>query len=190
MSYILILISAIFVNNVVLAQFLGICPFLGVSKRISTAVGMTGAVTFVMVIATIVTYMVQKLVLDPFNLGYLQTLSFILIIAALVQMVEIILKKVSPPLYQALGVFLPLITTNCAVLGIAILTIQKDYNILESAVFAGATALGFGLALITFAGIREQLDLLDMPKGMKGTPISLLVAGILAMAFMGFAGLV
>ncbi len=190
MSYILILISAIFVNNVVLSQFLGICPFLGVSKRISTAIGMTGAVTFVMVIATIVTFLVQKLILVPFNIQFLQTISFILIIAALVQLVEIILKKVSPPLYQALGVFLPLITTNCAILGVAILTIQKDYNILEAVVFSGATALGFGLALITFAGIREQLDLLDLPKGMKGTPIALLVAGILAMAFMGFAGLV
>lgn len=190
MSYILILISAIFVNNVVLSQFLGICPFLGVSKRISTAIGMTGAVTFVMVIATIVTFLVQKLILVPFNIQFLQTISFILIIAALVQLVEIILKKVSPPLYQALGVFLPLITTNCAILGVAILTIQKDYNILEAVVFSGATALGFGLALITFAGIREQLDLLDLPKGMKGTTIALLVAGILAMAFMGFAGLV
>ena len=190
MSYILMLISAIFVNNVVLSQFLGICPFLGVSKRISTAIGMTGAVTFVMVIATIVTFLVQKLILVPFNIQFLQTISFILIIAALVQLVEIILKKVSPPLYQALGVFLPLITTNCAILGVAILTIQKDYNILEAVVFSGATALGFGLALITFAGIREQLDLLDLPKGMKGTPIALLVAGILAMAFMGFAGLV
>lgn len=190
MSYLLILISAIFVNNVVLSQFLGICPFLGVSKRISTALGMTGAVTFVMVIATIVTFLVQKLILDPFEIGFLQTISFILIIAALVQLVEIMLKKVSPPLYQALGVFLPLITTNCAILGVAILTIQKEYNLVESVVFAGATALGFGLALITFAGIREQLDLLDLPKGMKGTPIALLVAGILAMAFMGFAGLV
>ena len=190
MSYILLLISAILVNNVVLSQFLGICPFLGVSKRIPTAIGMTGAVTFVMVIATIVTFLVQKTILEPFNVQYLQTISFILIIAALLQMVEIILKKVSPPLYQALGVFLPLITTNCAVLGVAILTIQKDYNILEAVVFSGATALGFGLALVTFAGIREQLDLLDLPKGMKGTPIALLVAGILAMAFMGFAGLV
>ncbi|MGV8827100.1 MAG: electron transport complex subunit RsxA [Breznakibacter sp.] len=190
MSYILLFISAILVNNVVLSQFLGICPFLGVSKRISTALGMGGAVTFVIVIATIVTFLVQKTILVPFNIQYLQTISFILIIAALVQMVEIILKKVSPPLYQALGVFLPLITTNCAVLGVAILTIQKDYNILEAVVFSGATALGFGLALVTFAGIREQLDLLDLPKGMKGTPIALLVAGILAMAFMGFAGLV
>ncbi len=190
MSYLLLFISAIIVNNVVLTQFLGICPFLGVSKRISTAMGMSGAVTFVIVIATIVTYLVQKTILEPFNVQYLQTISFILIIAALVQMVEIILKKVSPPLYQALGVFLPLITTNCAVLGVAILTIQKDYNIVEAVVFSGATALGFGLALVTFAGIREQLELVELPKGMRGTPIALLVAGILAMAFMGFAGLV
>lgn len=190
MEYIIIIISAIFVNNIVLAQFLGICPFLGVSKKVSTAVGMTGAVTFVMVLATIVTYMIQKFVLDPFGIGFMQTISFILVIAALVQMVEIILKKVSPSLYQALGVFLPLITTNCAVLGVAIMVIQKDYNLVESVVFSAATAIGFGLALTIFAGIREHLDLLEMPKGMKGTPIALIVAGLLAMAFMGFAGIV
>lgn len=190
MEYVLIFISAIFVNNIVLAQFLGICPFLGVSKKISTGIGMTGAVTFVMVIATIVTYLIQKFVLDAFNIGFLQTITFILVIASLVQLVEIILKKVSPPLYQALGVFLPLITTNCAILGVAIMTIQKDFNLLESVAFATANAIGFGLALIIFAGIREQLDLVDLPKGMKGTPIALLVAGILALAFMGFAGMV
>ncbi len=190
MEYVLIFISAIFVNNIVLAQFLGICPFLGVSKKISTGIGMTGAVTFVMVIATIVTYLVQKFVLDAFDVGYLQTISFILVIASLVQLVEIILKKVSPPLYQALGVFLPLITTNCAILGVAIMTIQKDLNLLEAVAFSTATAIGFGLALIIFAGIREQLELVDLPKGMKGTPIALLVAGILALAFMGFAGMV
>ncbi len=190
MEYVLIFISAIFVNNIILAQFLGICPFLGVSKKISTGIGMTGAVTFVMVIATIVTYLIQKFVLDAFNVGYLQTITFILVIAALVQLVEIILKKVSPPLYQALGVFLPLITTNCAILGVAIMTIQKDFNLLEAVVFATSTAIGFGLALIIFAGIREQLELVDLPKGMKGTPIALLVAGILALAFMGFAGMV
>ncbi len=190
MEYVLIIISAIFVNNIVLNQFLGICPFLGVSKKISTAIGMTGAVTFVMVIATIVTYLIQKLVLDPFGIAYLQTISFILIIAALVQLVEIILKKVSPPLYQALGVFLPLITTNCAILGVAIMTIQKDFNLVEAVVFAASTAIGFGLALVTFAGIREQLDLMDIPKGMKGTPIALVVAGLLALAFMGFSGIV
>lgn len=190
MTYILIFISAIFVNNIVLAQFLGICPFLGVSKKIDTAIGMTGAVTFVMVIATIVTYLIQKYVLDAFGIGFMQTITFILVIASLVQLVEIVLKKVSPPLYQALGVFLPLITTNCAILGVAIMTIQRDYNLLESVVFSFSTAIGFGLALILFAGLREQLDLVDMPKGMKGTPIALVVAGLLALAFMGFAGIV
>lgn len=190
MSYFLIIISAIFVNNIVLAQFLGICPFLGVSKRISTGIGMTGAVTFVMVIATIVTWLVQDLILIPFGITYLQTISFILIIASLVQLVEIVLKKVSPPLYQALGVFLPLITTNCAILGVAIMTVSKEFNILEAVVFSTASAIGFGLALITFAGIREQLDLMKIPKGMQGAPIALVVAGILALAFMGFAGMV
>ncbi len=190
MEYILLFISAIFVNNIVLSQFLGICPFLGVSKKVSTAIGMTGAVTFVMILATIVTYIIQKTVLDPFEIGYMQTIVYILIIAALVQMVEIILKKVSPALYQALGVFLPLITTNCAVLGVAIMVIKKNFNLLESIVYAGSTALGFGLALIIFAGIREQLALLPVPKGMRGAPIALLTAGLLAMAFMGFSGLV
>jgi len=190
MEYLLIIISAVFVHNIVLTQFLGICPFLGVSKRISTAVGMAGAVTFVMVLATIVTYLIQKNVLEPLNIGYLQTISFILIIASLVQLVEIILKKVSPALYQALGVFLPLITTNCAILGVAILTIQTELNLMQSVVFAMANALGFGLALVLFAGLREHLDLINIPKGLKGTPIALIVAGILAMAFMGFSGLV
>ena len=190
MTYILIFISAVFVNNIVLSQFLGICPFPGVSKKIDTALGMSGAVAFVMTIATIITYIIQKTVLEPFNIGFLQTITFILIIAALVQMVEIILKKVSPALYQALGVFLPLITTNCAILGVAIMVIQKDFNLLESVVFAISTAIGFGLALVLFAGIREQLSLIKLPKGMEGTPISLVTAGLLAMAFMGFAGIV
>ena len=190
MTYILIFISAVFVNNIVLSQFLGICPFLGVSKKIDTALGMSGAVAFVMTIATIITYIIQKTVLAPFNIGFLQTITFILIIAALVQMVEIILKKVSPALYQALGVFLPLITTNCTILGVAIMVIQKDFNLLESVVFAISTAIGFGLALVLFAGIREQLSLIKLPKGMEGTPISLVTAGLLAMAFMGFAGIV
>jgi Na+-translocating ferredoxin:NAD+ oxidoreductase subunit A len=190
MNYFVIIISAILVNNIVLMQFLGICPFLGVSKRISTAVGMAGAVTFVMVLATIVTYLIQKLVLDPLSIRFLQTIAFILIIASLVQLVEIILKKASPSLYQALGIFLPLITTNCAILGVAILTIQKDFNLLEGVVFAIANAIGFGIALLVFAGIREHLDLMDVPKGLKGTPIALITAGILAMAFMGFSGLV
>lgn len=190
MEYIIIIISAVFVNNIVLTQFLGICPFLGVSKRISTAVGMGGAVTFVLVLATIVTYLVQQYILLPFQIGYLQTISFILVIAALVQLVEIILKKVSPALYQALGVFLPLITTNCAILGVAILTIQKEFNLLEGVVFAASNAIGFSLALVLFSGVREQLDLMNIPNGLKGTPIALIVAGILAMAFMGFSGIV
>ncbi len=190
MEYILIIISAIFVNNVVLAQFLGVCPFLGVSNKITTSIGMTGAVTFVMVLATIVTYLIFIYVLAPLGIAFMQTITFILVIAALVQMVEIILKKVSPPLYQALGIFLPLITTNCAVLGVAILVIQKDYNLIEGVVYSAATAIGFGLALVILAGIREQLELVNIPKGMKGVPISLITAGILALAFMGFAGIV
>jgi electron transport complex protein RnfA len=190
MEYILIIISAIFVNNVVLAQFLGICPFLGVSNKLSTSLGMSGAVMFVITLATIVTWIVNYNVLIPLNLGFLQTITFILIIAALVQMVEIILKKVSPPLYAALGVFLPLITTNCAVLGVAILTIQKDFNLMEGVVFALSTSVGFGLAMVLFAGLREHLELMEPPKGMKGIPIALLTAGILALAFMGFSGMV
>lgn len=190
MNYIIIIISAIFVNNIVLAKFLGICPFLGVSNKVQTAVGMAGAVAFVLTIATMVTYLIQKFVLEPFQIQYMQTISFILVIASLVQLVEIILKKLSPPLYQALGIFLPLITTNCAVLGVAILTIQNDYNLIEGVVFAFSNAIGFGLALIIFAGIREHLDLMDVPKGMKGMPIALVVAGLLALAFMGFSGIV
>ena len=190
MEYILIIISAIIVNNVVLAQFLGICPFLGVSNKVDTAMGMAIAVTFVIVLATAVTYLVQVYVLDKLGIGFMQTITFILVIAALVQMVEIILKKISQPLYQALGIFLPLITTNCAVLGVAILVIKKDYNLLEGVVFGGATAIGFGLALIILAGIREQMELADVPKGMKGVPLSLVIAGILALAFMGFTGIV
>lgn len=190
MEYIIIIISAVFVNNIVLAQFLGICPFLGVSGKVETSIGMAGAVTFVMTIATIVTYVIMHFVLIPLGIGYIQTVAYILVIAALVQMVEIILKKVSPALYQALGVFLPLITTNCAILGVAILVVQKEFNLLESVVFAVANAIGFALALIVFAGIRESLDLVDIPKSMKGAPIALVVAGILALAFMGFAGIV
>ena len=189
MEYFVIVISAIFVSNIVLAQFLGICPFVGVSGKLSTSVGMGGAVLFVMTLATIVTWILQYYVLNPFGLGFLQTIVFILVIAALVQMVEIILKKVSPPLYQALGVFLPLITTNCAVLGVAILTIQKEFNLLEGVVFAIANAIGFTLAIVLFSGIREHLDLMEVPKGMRGVPIAMVVAGILALAFMGFTGL-
>lgn len=190
MQYILIFISAILVNNIVLTQFLGICPFLGVSKKIETAIGMTGAVTFVIVLATIVTFLIQHYILNPLNIAYLQTISFILVIAALVQLVEIILKKVSPALYQALGVFLPLITTNCAILGVAILVIQKDFTLMQGVVYAFSNALGFGLALIIFAGLREHTDLQDVPKGLQGVPIALITAGILAMAFMGFSGIV
>ena len=187
MELLLIFIAAIFVNNIVFSQFLGICPFLGVSKKIDTALGMSAAVAFVLTLATIVTYLIQKFVLDAFELQYLQTITFILVIASLVQMLEIVLKKVSPSLYQALGVFLPLITTNCAVLGVAILVIQKDYDLLTGVVYAFATALGFGLALVLFAGIREQMSLVNIPTGMRGTPIALIVAGLLAMAFMCFS---
>ena len=201
MKILLIFISAIFVNNVVLSQFLGVCPFLGVSKKVNTAVGMTAAVTFVMAIATLVTYLLQYYVLVPLHIEFLQTVSFILVIASLVQMVEIIIKKISPSLYQALGIFLPLITTNCVVLGVAIQVVTNEYNfgfaegarmlgLGESLIFAIATAIGYGLALILFAGIREQLELSNVPKGFKGVPIALLTAGIMALAFMGFSGLV
>jgi H+/Na+-translocating ferredoxin:NAD+ oxidoreductase subunit A len=190
MEYILIIISAIFVNNIILAQFLGICPFLGVSKKVNTAVGMAGAVLFVMTLATVVTWLIQTYILNPFEIQYLQTISFILVIASLVQMVEIILKKISPSLYQALGIFLPLITTNCAVLGVAILTIQKDYTLLQGVTFAIGHAIGFALALILFSGLREHTNLMNAPKGMRGIPVAFVIAGILALAFMGFAGLV
>lgn len=190
MEYIIIIISAIFINNIVLAQFLGICPFVGVSNKISTAAGMGGAVLFVMTVATIVTWLIQTYLLEAMGIQFLQTIVFILVIASLVQMVEIILKKVSPSLYSALGVFLPLITTNCAILGVAILTIQKNFNLLEGVTFAIGNAIGFSLALVVFAGIREHLDLMEVPAGMRGVPIALVVAGILALAFMGFTGLV
>jgi len=190
MEYILIVISAVFINNIVLAQYLGICPFFGVSNKVNTALGMAGAVTFVMVLATIVTYLIQTYVLNKLGIGFMQTITFILVIASLVQMVEIILKKVSQPLYQALGIFLPLITTNCAVLGVAILVIKKEYNLIEGVVYSASNAIGFGLALIILAGIREQLELAEVPKGMRGVPASLIIAGILAMAFMGFTGIV
>lgn len=188
MEFILIFISAIFVNNIVLSQFLGICPFLGVSQKVSTSLGMGAAVAFVLTLATIVTYLVQIYLLDPFGLQYLQTITFILVIASLVQMVEIVLKKVSPALYQALGIFLPLITTNCAVLGVAILVIQKDFSLIQSVVYAFSTAIGFALALVVFAGIREQLSMVNIPKGMRGMAIVLVTAGLLSLAFMGFFG--
>ncbi len=191
MDYIIILIAAVFVNNIVLSQFLGICPFLGVSNKVSTSVGMSGAVLFVMTIATMATYLLHEFILVPAGLDYLRTITFILVIATLVQMVEIILKKVSPPLYQALGVFLPLITTNCAVLGVAILALGLEGgSLLKAVFFAVSNSIGFGLALIVFASIREHLELANIPNGMKGVPINLLVAGLLSLAFLGFTGLV
>ncbi|MBO4443305.1 MAG: RnfABCDGE type electron transport complex subunit A [Bacteroidaceae bacterium] len=196
MQYILIFISAIFVNNVVLSQFLGICPFLGVSKKVDTAKGMGLAVTFVLVLATIVTYLLQVWVLNPLKLAYLQTIVFILVIAALVQMVEIVLKKLSPSLYQALGVFLPLITTNCCILGVSILVANGTYdpqglpvNLLTGVVYALCTAIGFALALIVFAGLREQMEMVKIPRGMQGMSVALVTAGLLALAFMGFGGM-
>ena len=185
-----IFFSMILVNNYVLVQFLGICPFLGVSKKLDSSAGMGAAVIVVMVIATAVTFPLQIFLLDAYNLGYLQTIIFILVIAVLVQLIEITLKKYVPALYQSLGVYLPLITTNCAVLGVAILMIQKEFNLLQSVAYSVSTALGFALALVLFAGIRERLDFEDVPKAFKGIPIALITAGILAMAFMGFSGLV
>ncbi len=199
MEYLLIIISAIFVNNILLSQFLGICPFLGVSNKLSTAVGMSGAVCFVITLSTVVTYLLNQYLLVPFGLTFLQTISFILVIAALVQMVEIILKKISPSLYQALGIFLPLITTNCAVLGVAITVVTKEFtfggatamlNLGQATVYAAATALGYGLAMCLFAGLREHLSMNDVPKPFKGLPIALITAGIMAMAFLGFSGIV
>ena len=198
MEILLIIVSAIFVNNIVLAQFLGICPFLGVSNKLSTATGMSAAVCFVITLATLVTYLLNKYLLLPFQLEFLQTISFILVIAALVQMVEIVLKKMSPSLYQALGIYLPLITTNCAVLGVAMNVVQKEYTfglpshmlgLGEAVLYAFATSLGYGLAMVIFAGLREQLALSSVPKSFKGIPIALITVGILAMAFMGFSGI-
>lgn len=198
-EFALIFISAVFVNNILLSQFLGVCPFLGVSNKLSTAAGMSMAVCFVITLATVVTYLLN-MVLVKFNLEFLQTISFILVIAALVQMVEIVLKKISPALYSALGIFLPLITTNCAVLGVAMTVVQKPsvfaaaedgmFSLGEATWYAFATSLGFGLAMVLFAGLREQLSLNNVPKSFKGVPIALITAGILAMAFMGFSGLV
>lgn len=189
MEYFVIIISAIFVNNILLSQFLGVCPFLGVSNKVSTATGMSGAVCFVITLATIVTWLIN-LLLVRFNLEFLQTIAFILVIAALVQMVEIVLKKISPSLYQALGIFLPLITTNCAVLGVALSVAQKQMGLGQATVYAFATSLGYGLAMVLFAGIREHLAMNDVPKAFKGLPIALIVAGVMAMAFLGFSGIV
>jgi len=190
MEYILIIISAVFVNNIVMTKFLGICPFLGVSNRFSSALGMSGGVIFVMTLSTTVTYLINQFVLVPLGLGFLQTVIYILVIAALVQVVEIILKKVSPALYQALGVYLPLITTNCTILGVALLVIQNNLDLTKSIVYAMGNALGFSFALLLFAGIRERLDLSEIPEALRGVPISLITAGLLSMAFMGFAGVV
>ncbi|MBO6045561.1 MAG: electron transport complex protein RnfA [Bacteroidales bacterium] len=199
MEYIIIIVSAIFVNNIVLSQFLGICPFLGVSNKLSTATGMSGAVCFVITLATLVTYLLNQYLLVPFGLEFLQTIAFILVIAALVQMVEIVLKKISPSLYQALGIFLPLITTNCAVLGVAITVVTKEFTfgaeshmlgLGQAVVYAIATSLGYGLAMVLFAGLREHLALNEVPKSFKGLPIALITVGILALAFLGFSGIV
>jgi len=189
-TLLLIIISTVFINNFVLARFLGICPFMGVSKKIETAIGMGMAVIFVMTVASAVTWNIQRYILIPFDLGYLQTIMFILVIASLVQLVEIFIRKASPALYQALGIFLPLITTNCAVLGMAILTIQKDYNFLEAIVFALSAGLGFTIALLLMAGIRERLEMADVPKPFAGTAAAYVTAGLLSLAFMGFSGMV
>jgi len=189
-QYILLIIGAIFVNNVVFTKFLGICPYMGVSKKIDTAIGMSMAVVFVLTLAGAITYIVQNFVLIPMDITYLQTIVFILVIASLVQFVEIVMKKVAPALYKALGIFLPLITTNCAILGVAILSVQSNFNFLLTVVFSFASALGFGVALILFSGIREALDTRDVPKVFAGSPIAMIIAGILALAFMGFSGMV
>ncbi|MDD7313209.1 MAG: electron transport complex subunit RsxA [bacterium] len=189
MSYLMIFVTAIFVNNIILSQFLGICPFLGVSKKLSTAAGMGVAVMFVMTLATTVTFLIYYTFLQPYHLTFMTTVTFILVIAALVQMVEIVIKKTSPALYQSLGIFLPLITTNCAVLGIAILTIQKNYTLIAGICYTLASAMGFTLAIILFAGIRERLARADIPQAVRGTPIVLIAAALLSMAFMGFAGI-
>ena len=189
MDYLLIIFTAIFVNNIVLSKFLGICPFLGVSSKVSTATGMSAAVTFVMTLATLVTSLVYSFILVPFKIEFLKTVFFILVIAALVQMVELILKKVSPPMYKALGVYLPLITTNCAILGVAVLVVRDNMGILQSVVFAVANAIGFGLAIIIFAGLRERFKLYGVPKALEGAPIALITAGLLSLAFLGFSGM-
>ena len=188
MSYIGIFINAIFVNNIILSQFLGICPFLGVSKKKETAIGMGIAVMFVMTIASAVTYLIYHNLIVPYHLEFMTTVVFILVIASLVQMVEIVIKKTSPVLYQALGIFLPLITTNCAVLGIALLTVQKNMNFTETVVYSLANAMGFTLAIVLFSGMRERLSKVKLPKAMEGAPIALITAGLLSMAFMGFSG--
>ncbi len=188
--YLLLVIIAVRVNNFVLTRFLGICPFLGVSRRVKTSLGMSGAVLFVMTMASVATWLIYRFVLVPNNLVYLQTVSFILVIASLVQLVELALQKISPALYKALGIYLPLITTNCAVLGVSVLNIQKEHTLVETAIFGFGAALGFGLAMLLFSGLRERIDLCDTPLPFKGTAIALVTAGLLSLAFMGFTGLV
>lgn len=188
-EYFPLIVGAILVNNFVLSRFLGICPFLGVSKKVETALGMSGAVFFVLTLASAVTAALYQFVLVPLELVYLKTIVFILVIASLVQLVEVLMQKFAPPLYSALGIFLPLITTNCAVLGAAMLSVDEGYGILKSTVFGMASAVGFGLALVMFSSLREKLDLAKVPECMEGTAIALITAGILAMAFMGFSGL-
>ena len=191
MEYLLLVISAILVNNFVLSRFLGICPFLGVSKKIPTALGMSGAVIFVITLASAATWCLQKFLLAPFGLDkFLQTVSFILVIAALVQLIDIVMKRFAPPLHAALGIFLPLITTNCAVLAVAVLNTQEGYGFIKSIVFGFAAALGFALALLIFTGLREKIDRADPPRCFKGVALSLVTAGLLSLAFMGFSGLV
>ncbi len=185
-----ILFGAIFINNFVLTRFLGICPFLGVSKKVETSIGMSAAVTFVMTLAAIITWLIQNYILEPFGLGYLQTVAFILVISSLVQLVETVMRKISPSLYEALGIFLPLITTNCAILGMAILNIDEGYSIIQSVVHAIGAAIGFAIALIVLAGIRERLEMANMSKLFKGASVALIAAGILSVAFQGFQGMI
>ena len=190
MDYIKIIIIAIIVNNIILSQFLGICSFLGVTGKVSTAIGMGAAVTFVISMGNAITYLIQNYILVPFHIEFMQTITFIFVVAFLVQIVEIIIKKSVPALYQALGIYLPLITTNCATLAVALLAVQQSYNLIQSVVFAAAIGVGFTLALVLMAGIREQMEINGYPKGMKGFPMTLVIGSLLAMAFMGFSGLV
>ena len=189
MNLILLFLSIVLVNNVITSQFLGICPFLGVSKKVDTAVGMGAAVTFVLTLASIITYFIQML-LEKTGLEFLQTIAFILVIASIVQFVEMVIQKMSPSLYQALGVFLPLITTNCAVLGIAIVNVDKGYNLIETIVNGFGAGVGFTLAIVLFAGLRERLELADIPESFRGFPITLIAAGLMSIAFLGFTGLI
>ena len=188
MDYLVLAISAILVKNILLAEYLGNCPFLGVSKKMDTAVGMSMAVIFIMTLAGTITWVIQKYALDRFGLGYLQTIIFILVIAALVQLVEMFLKKAVPPLYQALGIFLPLITTNCAVLGVAIMNIRKEHDFISMLIFSFSSAIGFGIALVLFAGLRERFEISDIPRPLQGTAIGLVTAGLMALSFFGFVG--